>query len=909
MSVQLTNDAVKRFDARQLKGMVDNHILVKVDDNYFVTRKGLSVFKDESMFVNDNTKGITIEHSKSQKPGTDTKSQSTSYTVSSGAITNAMGISENKELNDAFNGFIKGKEGITIDESGNITYTDVNVMNRALAEFAKAHQEEFLDPNAQAKLQFLEGTDEGFKTTLVEKGVITATDDNNIYNVNNREALVSAMPNETADPIYQNSKEKKSLPVQGVITQTNVVEEDILDTPQNLSDNRKARNQLRSQAEIEYAKFALDPNNDAAVKLYLADTKYAKEIAKAEKELMTFTLPDGRNRVNQDPAQMVTLYLESGHGEELVDVPVLDEQGKQVSQNGQYAYKQVNLEDAVNEYVNKLLNSTNEQDKNAIDAKIKELRTVDNKYVQGAEGARRSAATILAIESLGIKPQDLLRTLAVEKVMPNDLSSEDVKFFAQKQSKDYVKRKQAGQDIEQAKVNLSMDGIGKWGRRLVMASPEVFGTKVDNQHPAKNRNNCFTVNNVQYEFNPEAFQAVLLVACDPDNATDQHRELVGKLMQDTNMTLPEGRDFSKMMLPVIGNDGKKAFLPIHQIIGGKNNKVGNQELNRLRHLVEKTGDSVDPNPTNLYRGLYVLGNAALGGAVGAGLGALGGNMAKALGIASQTIPGQAWSTSDRSITWQASPYTTTDYIHENVMGVDVTTSITNNHPGETGSITVSGEKGMTDARNINNTTRPQAISQGILGATTGAITGLLGMGDIHAKGCNNDDVFALRRTREVVGDPEQKDVSLEVPQFVKVEQREGKIEGGSGSKACKLKVTHVNANLNRAETMEDMICKYYGVELNSNDYRAIFDYVQKFNELQKFGGMHYTQGNIVNLPDIVPIDNNKKINRKYDPENPDEHQDLKEQDIPLGGRGVRPEAAKKSEAYKLQGKGQYTHGK
>ena len=780
MGVQLTNDAVNRFNARQLQGMVDNHILVKVNDNYYVTDKGLSVFKDKSMFVDDNTKGIAIEHSKSQKPGTETKSQSTSYTVSSGAITSAMGISENPKLNADFNEFIKSEEGITIDENGNITYTDVNVMNGALAKFANAHQEEFLDPNAQAKLQFLEDTDEEFKTTLVDKGVITETDDNNIYKVNNREALLKAMPTETKAPIYQNSEEKKSLSVQGDITQTNVVEEDILDTPQNLSDDRKARNQLRSQAEIEYAKFALDPNNDAAVKLYLADTKYAKEIAKAEKELMTFKLPDGRNRVNQDPAQMVTLYLESGHGKELVNVPVLDEHGKQeVSKDGKYAYTQVNLEDAVNEYVNKLLNSTNEQDKNAIDAKIKELGTVDSKYVQGAEGARRSAATILAIESLGIRPQDLLRTLAVEKVMPNDLSSEDVEFFAQKQSKDYVKRKQSGQDIEQAKVNLSMDGIGKWGRRLVMASPEVFATKVDNQHPAKNRNNCFTVNNVQYEFNPEAFQAVLLVACDPDNATDQHRELVGKLMQDTNMTLPEGRDFSKMMLPVIGNDGKKAFLPIHQIIGGKNNKVGNQELNRLGHLVEKTGGSVDPNPTNLYRGLYVLGNAALGGAVGSGLGALGGNMAKALGIASQTIPGQAWSTSDKSITWQASPYTTTDYIHENVMGVDVTTSITNNHPGETGTITVSGEKGMTDARNINNTTRPQAISQGILGATTGAITGLLGMGDIHAKGRNNDDVFALRRTREVVGDPEQKDVSLEVPQFVKVEQRKGEIKTGA----------------------------------------------------------------------------------------------------------------------------------
>ena len=907
MGVQLTNDAVNRFNAKQLQGMVDNHILVKVNDNYYVTGKGSSVFTDKNMFVDDNTRGIAIEHSNSQKPGTETKSQSTSYTVSSDAITSAMGISENPELNAAFNEFIKSEEGITIDESGNITYTDVNVMNEAIAKFANAHQEEFLDPNAQAKLQFCEGTDEEFKNTLVNAGTIAKNDDGDFYTVSNREALVGAMPHEEENPTYQKSG-NKSLSVQGETTQTNVVEEDILDTPPNLSDNRKARNQLRSHAEVEYAKFALDPNNDAAVKLYLADTKYAKEIAKAEKELMTFKLPDGRNRVNQDPAQMVNLYIDA-HKDETVEIPVFCD-GQQVrNADGEYAYTQVNLSDAVNKYVDQLLKSNNQQDKDAINAKIRELGTVDSSYTMKAEGARKSAATILAIESLGIRPQDLLRTLAVEKVMPNNLSSEDVEFFAQKQSKDYVKRKQAGQDIEQAKVNLSMESIGKWGRKLVMASPEVFGTKVDNQHPATNKNNCFTVNNVQYEFDPKAFQAVLLVACDPDNATDQHRVLVRRLMQDTNMTLPEGRDFSKMMLPVIGNDGKEASLLIHQIIGGKNTKVGNQELNRLRHLVEKTGGSVDKNPTNLYRGLYVLGNAALGGAVGAGLGALGGNMAKALGIASQTIPGQAWSTQDRPITWQASPYTTTDYIHESVMGVDVTTNITNNHPGETGTVIAPGESGVTDARNINNTTRPQAISQGILGATTGAITGLLSMGGIHAKGRNNDDVFALRRTREVEQETAQKNVTLEVPQFVKIEQREGEIKGGSGSKACKLKVTHVNANLNRAETMEDMICKYYNVTMNSGDYREIFSYVQKFNELQKFGGMHYTQGNIVNLPDIVSMNDGRSINRKYDPENPNEHQKLAEQDIPLGGRGVRPEAAKSQAAYTYKGKGQYTHGK
>ena len=961
----------------QARGLSETQINSILEDGK-ITKKELKKF---------NVYGVQVE--KTAADTSEVISEEIKYNITFKALADKMKLPE--DMQGEFKEFI-AKKGFNVDENGEMSIDSAKAaeFNAALKEFAGLHKENFVNPNKKFAT-FTGDSDKATITGLVDNQVITA--DGGRYKINDEAELNNVLTDRVGKINYEEARTNDATLEAGVTTTTqrkvNTVE-----VPEDLKNNKAAREELQATAEDRYRKFAENPENRDAVDLYVAESKYAKEINKREQKLLKMETHDGK-KTKRNAADIVQLYLDEYSGEE---------QAKKF-----------------NELATKLMNTENpDEQKKLLEILQRDLKAYgvneNSQFSDLSPVQKRNASLVAIAEASGMNPKDLLRFMAIHDVMSSRTEKEiqkDDEYFVKHQAEDYVKNCQANQEFPKSQIDL--ENMGKHGRKLVQSCPQLFGDAISedqyNAGFAEDKNNFYKaeVLNLEtgkyetkfFKFNQDNWKTIMKVACDPTSATEADK----RLLKNLNMTLQEGRAGLEMRLPTA--DGRME--EIRKIIGNSNEATGNRELNRWRHLVEQTGLSVDSNPTAAKRLLHVLKNAGLGAASGMLFGGISSLFGSAITIAGQTAaqtvpyvvqtqgksvhysgttddrwinysgetegrfvgysgitsgeyrdfeiqidgktvtvdfttPGQdidvtlpvahdvnvdlsAFGQEDMTIHWEGNASGSV-YVDGQTYPVTVTIDPETQiqrlwvdgkpYEGEVwvdgqkyegqvfaegqkyeGEVWVDGEKieGQAKAKegerysdNGNNTWK-QIRNAGITGGILGAIRGLATVGGVHAKGRNVDDVYDFTKL-ESTEETKDGNFKFEVPQYTSVEVRKGDTSSQLGFQPCKLRVKHVKDGLNRGETMEDMVAKYYNVQQGSPEYKAIFAYVQQFNTLKKFGGMQYPLHNIVNLPDYIPENIiGRKIDRIANPSDPKERLRLAEQDIPTGEGKYNPPAA------------------
>ena len=791
MSVQvLSSDYINRINPQQLDALVKQGVISKRGDKYVVP-VGSSI--DASCLVKDvdgkvktfqlDSKGTVVERTTPEHKGVVVGEPQTTYNVSVNALVDKMGL--NNEMKTKFNEFLAQKK-IQVSEGGEISFNDVKSLNDTLKEFATAHKENFVDANAQKYVEFTDTSDEeaidhlkkGDKPAI---GSTPTTEGGRRYAVQDMDALKAGLSVQVGDTSFEDGNVKKSALSVGVTT-TTTRKEGILEVPDGLHGDKSARKTLEKNARAAYADFVAkaDPETRDAIDLYIAERKYDKQINKKMQELSTYTTNMGGSKertVQRDGADIVQYYINN------------------------YADEADKAE--LNRTIDVISNSTEDADKSAI---LKELKgakvlTTASSYDELSPELKRKGALLYVAKSCGYSPDTLLRLMATKEVMGNRTSDQilkDDQYFIKEQAKDFVKNKQAEQDVKNTTVFFSKEGrknapedgnlhtdIGDKGRRLVQACPEMLCDEITKDKFNPNEDGAFEATmpdgtKKYFKFSSDKWQAFMGICCDPANATDEAMNILfggdakkkGTFLSDLNMTLQEGRSVMQMNLP--SPYGESGTVTFESIIGKSDRKTSNKELNAVRHMVESAGYSVDSNSTAGKRLLHVLKNAGIGTGMGLLTGGLGSLLSGAVTIAGQTagqVVGYSGQTADRTIT-------TNHTFNYTVNGEDYSRTITDNirvkgqeYSGEVG---VDGQK----YRDSGNNHWDNARNAGILGGAAGGIHGLATMGGVQERGRNVDDIFDLTRLTQDE-DTVEKKINIEIPQFVEVQTRRGTIETGA----------------------------------------------------------------------------------------------------------------------------------
>ena len=844
--------------------------------------------------------------------------------------------------------------GIAIDKEGKISVSskeDGQKLNKVLDKFAQSKQETQL-------LFDMSKTNPEFINNMIKEGSITKNNDGT-FTVLNKEMAEKSLNKVEEGPVTEQGQ-----PIEFSVDSkktTNIVKnENPVEIPDNLKQNKDAKKQLTKDYEAYLTEWIKDPENEAIMNSSIALDKYDKKISK----------------------QMDKIYKECKNNEDVLD--------KYLNEYASPMEKTI---------MNKMLEDAKKDDKALLDAYN---RSVPEKYRitsfdGGTADARKDiAAKLYLCEDKNFNPKVLVESMAVRDVMgarSEKQIEQDKKYFIEKEAERQVKADETIQNVANTKVYFSDEeretaeaksgqdsyvehnDIGKVGRKLVNECPDEFCDRVDNPEEATKGIEPMTVTDpktgktktVYFKFNENKFKEFCKIACDSRHKDDKSQENFGI---DGNLTLKEGRE-SVSAIVLIGRDGKRHSF--EEIIGNDNDNVGNRELNKFRRLVMKSGQSVDKNPTWLKR----LGHVALTAA-----GSVLGSMATA-GLASPLVgavvgtgiaKGQEWATADRYIDYHktittegetiltpdqtvhvdgyyeyidgkfvqspdqtitTSDITTPDRIVNNKVTINgITKEIENIIPGEVipgqeiivpgtkvwvegfdhwveakdivvkgqeifiegkkidinDKIFVQGESGKTDDQVVKtktNNTWKQVKMQALVGAIVGLATGLATMSKKHAKGQSFDGIVNLDKAVNETNTEDSK-FKLLIRQPKTVTVRSGEISTPAeeiGNKACKLRVSNKNKNTNIAEAKEDMVAVYYGIDRNSPDFAKVYKYVmEEINGLEKYGTYNYTKNTTYYLPDKIPASViGHDIERKFNPEDPNERQKLGTVEIPLGG--------------------------
>ena len=792
MSVQvLSSDYINKINPQQLDALVKQGVISKRGDKYVVP-VGSSI--DASCLVKDvdgkvktfqlDSKGTVVERTTPEHKGEVVGTPQTTYNVSVNALMDKMGL--NDEMKTKFNEFLAQKK-IQVSKGGEISFNDVKSLNDALKEFATAHKENFVDANAQKYIEFTNDSDEeaidhlkkGDKPAI---GSTPTTEGGRRYAVQNMDALTAGLSEQVGDTSFEDGSARKSTLEVGVTT-TTTRKEGILDVPDGLHGDKSARKTLEKNARAAYADFVAkaDPETRDAIDLYIAERKYDKQINKKMQELSTYTYEradDGKSATaKRDGADIVQYYINN------------------------YADEADKAE--LNRTIDVISNSTEEADKSAI---LKELKgakvlTTASSYDELSPGLKRKGALLYVAKSCGYSPDTLLRLMATKEVMGNRTSDQilkDDQYFIKEQAKDFVKNKQAEQDVKNTTVFFSKEGrknapedgnlhtdIGDNGRRLVKTCPEMLCDELTSEQFNPNEDGAFKVTiggkERYFKFSSDKWQTFMGICCDPANATDEAMKILfggdaekkDAFLKDLNLSLQEGRSVMQMQLPTYkGESDTMAFEDI-LALNKSDQKTSNKELNALRHMVESAGYSVDSNSTAGKRLLHVLKNAGIGTGMGLLTGGLGSLLSGAVTIAGQAVPVTG------SVTL---PYRnnvlTTDTTKTVLPGGQIITETTIHDTTVSGTTTDEVTlEGHVDGRSGNNHW-DNARNAGILGGVAGGVHGLATMGGVQERGRNVDDIFDLTRLTQDE-DTVEKPINIEIPQFVEVQTRRGTIETGA----------------------------------------------------------------------------------------------------------------------------------
>ena len=881
MSVQvLSSNYINKINPQQLDALVKQGVISKRGDKYVVP-VGSSI--DASCLVKDvdgkvktfqlDSKGTVVERTTPEHKGEVVGESQTTYNVSVKALVDEMGL--NDEMKTKFNDFL-AQENIQVSEGGEISFNDVESLNAALKKFATDHKENFVDANAQKYVEFTDTSDEEAIDHL-KKGVNPAisgtptTEGGRRYAVQNMDALKAGLSEQVGETSYDAGNAKTSSLEVGVTT-TTTRKEGILDVPDGLHGDKSARKTLEKNARAAYADFVAkaDPQTRDAIDLYIAERKYDKQINKKMQELSTYTYEradDGKSATaKRDGADIVQYYINN------------------------YADEADKAE--LNRTIDVISNSTEDADKSAI---LKELEgakvlTTASSYDELSPGLKRKGALLYVAKSCGYSPDTLLRLMATKEVMGNRTSDQilkDDQYFIKEQAKDFVKNKQAEQDVRNTKVFFSKEGrknahedvklhtdIGDNGRRLVKTCPEMLCDELTSEQFNPNEDGAFKVTlggkERYFKFSSDKWQTFMGICCDPANATDEAMKILfggdaekkDAFLKDLNLSLQEGRSVMQMQLPTYkGESDTMAFEDI-LALNKSDQKTSNKELNALRHMVESAGYSVDSNSTAGKRLLHVLKNAGIGTGMGLLTGGLGSLLSGAVTIAGQTA-GQVVSLTGPASLRYTDNVVTTDVTNTILPGgqkiTETTVHDTTVSGVTTGDVTLDGSVDGQKYRDSGNNHWDNARNAGILGGIAGGVHGLATMGGVQERGRNVDDIFDLTRlTQDEVTD--NKSINIEIPQFVEVQTRKGQITVGT-------EIPKLKAVAYRGPEAYNGLYKYEnGDPVSPRDFARA--YQAKVNGKMTDFNFFVFQELTVKGKKIVPVDNYEEQYKKIKPGRP-----------------------------------------
>lgn len=867
MSVQvLSSEFTSKINPKQLELYVQQGKVTKNGDQYIVN--------DVNFFpasVVQESKGLAVEHAPREHKGEVVGKPQTTYNVSVNALVGKMGL--NDEMKTKFNEFLAQKK-IQVSEGGEISFNDVKSLNDALKEFVTAHKENFVDANAQKYIKF---TDDSAPEAIdhLKKGDNPAIsesptpEDGRRYAVKNMDALKAGLSEQVGETSYDAGNAKTSSLEVGVTT-TTTRKEGVLDVPDGLHGDKSARKTLEKNARAAYADFVekADPETRDAIDLYIAERKYHKQIDKKMQELSTYTTTMGGSKertVQRDGADIVQYYINN--------------------------YANEGDKAALNDLINNVQNSTEENDKKVILNELKgaNILTTVSSYDELSPELKRKGALLAVAKACGYSPDTLLRLMATKEVMgdrtPDQILKDD-QYFIKEQAKDFVKNKQAEQDVKNTTVFFSKNGrknapedgnlhtdIGDNGRRLVQACPEMLCDEITKDKFNPNEDGAFEATmkdgtKKYFKFSSDKWQTFMGICCDPQNATDDAMNILfggdakkkGAFLSDLNMTLQEGRSVMQMKLP--SPYGETDTVTFESIIGKSDGKTSNKELNAVRHMVESAGYSVDSNSTAGKRLLHVLKNAGFGTGIGLLTGGLGSLLSGAVTIAGQTA-GQVVSLTGPASLRYTDNVVTTDVTNTILPGgqkiTETTVHDTTVSGVTTGDVTLDGSVDGQKYRDSGNNHWDNARNAGILGGIAGGVHGLATMSGVQERGRNVDDIFDLTRlTQDEVTD--NKSINIEIPQFVEVQTRRGNITVGT-------EIPKLKAVAYRGPEAYNGLYKYEdGTPVSPRDFARA--YQAKVNGKMTDFNFFVFQELTVKGKKIVPVDDYEEQYKKIKPGRP-----------------------------------------
>lgn len=891
--------------------------------------------KECGVVINSQQPGLEVERTTVDDKHILSRETTTSVNVND--IIQGMGLEE--AAHEEFKKFLVNNN-IQIDEQGNIKWTtpeQKSLLEQVISEYAKSNMKETL---------VFEDTDPEFINKLIEEGTISKNEDGT-YSVLNKEKLETALPTKESENTEQISPQEVT--VKATSTTTTQVEEGVVDVMPDLKHNKANRKKAEADFKAELEKWAAKPENQSTINISIAKEKYAgaisKQAAKIAKEYnnkksdvellvdyyTNYATDDDKLYLNGEMSNINALAFE-----EIADV-----------------YADASNEEEIKEFVAKKANQARLKD-NLVNALNKGTKSSRFKLEDLSDPVnRRNAILYYMMQEGNFDKNILIERMATVDVMGEKYQKnpeqfeKDKKEWIKNEAKRQMKAAQTAQTVENTRVHLTGDmkktaqkgepndsavehtDIGDYGRKLFAKCPTFFGDAVDN---VTGQGDFFTDNDGNeyfkgedgkyYKFREDLLKDFCAYACNGtiDKLSPEARERFGV---DGNLTLNEGRDILKQKIFKDENGYPRS---IEQLMGNADGNVGNRELNKFRNFVKTTGHSVDTNTTDLKRGLHIAKGVGIGALLGFGTGFLGSMAAGALSFAAQGAQqfidysaDYSGVTSDRVFSGVTDPQTINDrttFTYE-IDGKTYTKTVTKNitvdgqewsvtAPGQEYSGTVSGTKEV-DGQRVNGKVKQNnlktAANAAIFGGIAGGVNNAISAKNVHANGRNFDGIVRLEREVTQTSEPEESRLNLNVRRTRTVTVRSGETGEKIGFKPCKLRVTNKDLNTNVGETMESMVAKYYDVELGSSKHKTLMEEVRKFNNVDKFGGMYYSKGNIFNLPDKIKIDD-QWFKRKYDPEN--ERPELDTQDISLGGSYNPPQVSSQETDTCLKGRGKIT---
>ena len=776
-------------------------------------------------------KGLGVEHS-AAKAKEGVKEEKT-VTFKLDDFVKQSGLAEDKRAE-----LVKEFEaaGLSIDkEKGIVTY-DKTKYDTAITKFAKNNRLSYLSTNEDGK---------AIADKLAEDGKITLNEDGGyvINGAEGKKAVDEAFPTQTQAPVE--TRENKSVKINTEVTTTTTEESEPVKVADDLKHNRAGRKQARKDYEAALTEWVKDPENQPTMNMSIALNKYGKDVAKRAAKIA------------------------KEYNNKKSDIDLLRDYFMGVEQDKNKKDPYATLDDKAE--LGKILKMAQEAPEEELLAAF-QAGTKGKGIVKDLSDPvdKKNAVLYYALQHGKFDRNVLINRMAIIDVMGGRSEKQvakDKKEFIEDEAKRQAKAAETKQNVENTRVHFSKEArkaaakaetnsaiehtdIGKVGRELVMKDPGRFcteGTAAD----------CdFEKNGKYYKFDEGKFRDFCKAAC--EGSADK---LGGDFGEDGNLTLREGRE--TLMAKEFRDEKGLTPRSIEQLIGNSNGKVSNGELNKFRHLVEKAGYSVDTNSTNVKRALHVMKGVGLGAALGfatAGLGTLAAGAVNLAGetasqfvqykgrtadqtftgrTADQTFTGRTddqtlfGTTADRTIhdrttfNYTDNGETFTKVVNKDIFVKGQDWSVT--APGQKWSVTAPGQEysvtapgqeysGQVEAEGQKwegrgNKHLKAAINAAIFGGIGGGVNNALSMGKVHAKGRSFDGIVNLNKKKEKT-ETENKEQTLDIPQFVTREEREVQTpDKNIDNFTYKIKVSHKKGtNYNLAEDRLSIVKKMYNIQ-------------------------------------------------------------------------------------------------